>query len=286
MVIEAVAGWLSNSLALLSDAGHMLSDASSLALALLAFHFAKRPANQAKSYGYRRIEILVATLNGLTLILLAIWVAVEGIIRLISPSQIVSDTMLTVATLGLLVNIVVACYMLRGDHDNLNMHAAFLHVMSDLLGSIGAILAALAIICFGWNWADPLISIIIALLIAKSGWQVFTNSTHILMEGTPANLSLTEIKQTILAIDGVKDIHDLHAWTITSSEHALSCHIIVDNCLNIHAAHQIASDVQTHIQALGIKHVTVQTEPKNSPCSQTECPFSTNKHYHHHCHNH
>lgn len=286
MLVEAIAGWLSNSLALLSDAGHMFSDAAALALALLAFHFAKRPANQLKSYGYRRIEILVATLNGLTLILLALWIGIEGSIRLFNPPLIASHTMLTVASLGLIINLIVAGYMLRGDRNNLNMQAAFLHVIGDLLGSIGAIIAAILILLFDWYWADPLISLIIALLIAKSGWRVFKHSIHILMEGVPPNIQLNQITQQIQKIEGVLAIHDLHAWSITSGEHALSCHIIVADHLDIHTAHHIAQQVQTTVQTFGIKHVTVQTEPNTSNCNHTACPLSHTTPTHQHCHHH
>ena len=192
MLVEAAAGWLSGSLALLSDAGHMFSDAASLALALFAFKWAEQAANSQKSYGYQRVEILAAALNGLTLVVMAAWILVEAVIRAFKPVPVAGGAMLAVAVLGLLVNLFVAWYMLRGEKDNLNMRGAFLHVVGDLLGSVAAVAAGLLIQFYGWNWADLAASAVVALLIGKSGWGVLSGSLHILMEGAPKGTDLVK----------------------------------------------------------------------------------------------
>lgn len=263
MFIEALAGWLTNSLALLSDAGHMFSDAASLAAALLAFKLAERPADSNCSYGYQRVEILAAALNGLTLVIMALWIIVEAILRLFSPPEIAGGAMLVVAILGLLVNLFIAWYMLKGSEtkENINMRGAFLHVLGDLLGSVGAITAGLLMLLFNWTWADPLASVVVALLIGKSGWSVLRDSLHILMEGTPANTDLIRIAEDIQKVDGVLGVHDLHAWTITSQKHAMSCHIVVQPELSVAQASDIIQLVHKTVQAHGIGHVTVQAEP-------------------------
>ena len=285
MLIEALAGWLTGSLALLSDAGHMLSDAAALALSLIAFHLGERPADRKRSYGYQRLEIIAAAINGATLIIIAALIITEALQRLTDPPAIASTAMLLIAVLGLIVNLAVAWLMLRGDpQHNLNMQSAYLHVLGDLLGSIGAIAAALLIIAFGWQWADPLASLIIAILIGKSGWHTCRDSLNILMEGTPAHISLDNISAAIRTIEGVQDIHDIHAWTITSDSHALSCHIVVDPQLNVRQAFVIARRVEKTVQAHGIAHVTVQTEPPEHGHPQATCATPAHNPDHQHQH--
>lgn len=263
MLIEALAGWLTNSLALLSDAGHMFSDAASLGAALLAFKLAERPADSNCSYGYQRVEILAATFNGLTLVIMAAWIIFEAILRFFSPPKIASAAMLTVAILGLLVNLFIAWYMLNGSDtkENINMRGAFLHVIGDLLGSVGAITAGILMLLFNWTWADPLASVFVALMIGRSGWNVLRDSLHILMEGTPANTDLVRIAEDIQKVNGVLGVHDLHAWTITSQKHAMSCHIVVQPELSIAQANIVIQQVQKTVENHGIGHVTVQAEP-------------------------
>ncbi len=282
MLVEAVAGWLSHSLALLSDAGHMFSDAAAIALSLAAFHFGSRAADGRRSFGYRRFEVIAAALNGLTLLLMAVWIVWEAVQRLNMPQPISATTMLVVAVLGLVVNVLVAGYMLRhGDtQDNLNMRSAYLHVLGDLLGSIGAIGAGVLILAFGWYWADPVISLLIALLIGKSGWQVAKSSLHILMEGTPAHIDSDRLLQAVVSVDGVAAVHDLHAWTLTSSSHALSCHIVVAENLSVAEAYQIVRQVEQAVQALGIDHVTVQAEPPQHGHPAHGCCVSAAEHQH------
>ncbi|WP_274571434.1 cation diffusion facilitator family transporter [Neisseria leonii] len=288
MLVEAVVGWWSNSLALLSDAGHMFSDAAAIALSLAAFRFGERPADHKLSFGYRRFEIVAAAINGITLLLIALWIVVEAVRRLFSPPEIAGWPMLFVASLGLAVNVFVAWYMLRNSdtEGNLNMRSAYLHVLGDLLGSVGAILAGVLVLAFGWTWADPIVSVLIALLIAKSGWGVTKNSLHILMEGTPQGMDMAAVAEAIRAVPGVQGVHDIHAWTITSRQHALSCHVVVDGSLNMDEAHQIARNVEAAVKRHGIDHVTVQTEPPQHGHDEHGChaPLNVAEEAHDHDH--
>lgn len=267
MVIEAVGGFLTNSLALLSDAGHMLSDSVSLGIGLLAFSIGEKVANQHKTFGYKRLEILAAFANGVMLIVIALIIVYEAIGRFTNPPEIASTGMLVIGIIGLLVNVLVAFIMhLQGDtHDNLNLHAAFLHVISDMLGSIGAIVASLLIMQFGWVWADPLASIIVAILVLNSGWKVTLDALHILMEGTPRNIDLDEIVKTMVSVPGIISIHDLHIWSITSGRNALSCHAVVDGNLSISECQSILRLIEHELAEKGIQHVTIQMENSENP---------------------
>lgn len=262
MIIEAIGGFVTNSLALLSDAGHMLSDAISLGIALLAFIMGEKVASYSKTYGYKRFEILAAVLNGVTLIVIALFICYEAIERFANPPAVATTGMLIISTIGLFINILVAWIMMRGSDtkDNLNMRGAFLHVLSDMLGSVGAITAALLIMFLGWSWADPLASVIVALLVLRSGYYVTKDAVHILMEGTPKNVDVAEIVEVIEQTSGIKSIHDLHIWTITSGTNALSCHAVVDGQLTVADSEHILRKVEHNLEHKGIKHVTIQLE--------------------------
>lgn len=262
MVIEAVGGFLTNSLALLADAGHMLSDAISLGIALLAFTLGEKAANYQKTFGYKRFEILAAVLNGLTLIIIAIYIFYEAIKRFQSPPEVASTGMLIIAIIGLLVNILVAWIMMRGGdvEENLNMRGAYLHVISDMLGSIGAIIAALLIIFFDWGWADPVASVIVALLVLRSGYHVTKSGLHILMEGTPANVNIDRVIETILNTSGIQGVHDLHVWSITSGLNAMSCHAVVDDKMTISESEQLLRNIEEQLNEQNIHHLTIQLE--------------------------
>ncbi|UOO90453.1 cation diffusion facilitator family transporter [Vitreoscilla massiliensis] len=262
MVVEAIGGWLTNSLALLSDAGHMLSDALSLGIALLAFRFGAKAANAGKSFGYRRFEILAAAFNGLTLMAVAVWIVIEAVTRFVTPLPIQSTGMLVIATLGLIVNIVVAVMMFKsGDtHDNLNMRGAFLHVISDLLGSVAAIIAALAVRWYGWTWADPLISVLVAILVFRSGFFVLREAAHVLMEGTPRQIDPAHIRALLLQQPEVVNIHDLHVWSISSGEHALASHVVIQDDMRLSEVQTILHQLEALLQQQGIAHVTLQVE--------------------------
>ncbi|MET3937516.1 cobalt-zinc-cadmium efflux system protein [Paenibacillus sp. PvP094] len=265
MIVEAVGGFVTNSLALISDAGHMLSDAVALGIALLAFTFGEKAVNTGKTYGYRRFEILAATLNGITLIAISLYIFYEAIGRFIHPPEVATVGMLIISIVGLLVNILVAWIMMRGSdtENNLNMRGAYLHVISDMLGSIGAIAAALLMMFFGWGWADPLASVIVAVLVLRSGFFVTKSSLHILMEGTPANVDVNDLVQTIKKVDGVHGVHDVHVWSITSNLNALTAHIVVDGTLTIYEAETLVQKIEHMLEHKDIKHVTLQVESEN-----------------------
>lgn len=283
MLVEAIGGVLTNSLALLSDAGHMLSDAAALGATLLAFKIGEKEANKQKTYGYKRFEILVAGANGATLIIISLMIVWEAIGRFSSPPDIASKGMLIIATIGLTVNLIVA-YMLHRSgashsHDpedsesegqNLNMHSAYLHVLGDLLGSVAAIVAALAMMWMGWWWADPVASVVVAILILISGFRVVKASTHILMEGTPEEISLDEVKETIESHEHIITVHDLHVWSITSGLHALSCHVVVDGDMRILEASELIHDIEHSLEQLGISHTTIQVESVEHPHNRIE----------------
>ncbi|WP_367105643.1 cation diffusion facilitator family transporter [uncultured Psychrobacter sp.] len=307
MLIEAIGGLLTGSLALLSDAGHMLSDAVALGATLMAFRIGEKAANHQKTFGYKRFEILVAGINGATLIIIALMIFYEAIKRLNSPPEIATQGMLIIATIGMLVNILVAWLMHRGSSNsgthghshgadsnksaedkepvNLNMQSAYLHVLSDLMGSVAAIIAALLMMGFGWVWADAAASVIVAILIIISGYRVVRDSVHILMEGTPVGVSLIEIEQRLLAHSQVQKVHDLHVWSITSGLNALSCHIVVDGDMSISEASLLIAELEQHLQELSIHHATIQVESLSHPqtkahsealvCNISERPIGT-----------
>ncbi|MFD2629076.1 MULTISPECIES: cation diffusion facilitator family transporter [Oceanobacillus] len=266
MIIEAIGGFITNSLALLSDAGHMLSDSVSLGVGLLAFTLGEKVANYSKTYGYKRFEILAAVFNGVTLILISIYIFYEAYHRFVEPPEVASTGMLIIASIGLLVNILVAWILMRGDtEENLNLRAAFLHVLGDLLGSVGAVTAALLIMFFGWGWADPLASVIVAILVLISGWRVTKDAIHVLMEGTPKSVELDKIIKTMESVKGVLSIHDLHVWSITSGQNALSCHAVVDGNLSVLESQKILRTIEHKLEHQGIGHVTIQMENNDHP---------------------
>lgn len=262
MLVEVAGGILTNSLALLADAGHMLSDSLSLFIALMAFTFSGKVADYSKTYGYKRFEILAAVINGATLILISFFIMYKAIDRFQHPVDIASKGMMIIAFIGLFVNVLVAWIMYRQADvkENLNMRAAYLHVMSDMLGSVGAIVAAFFIMFFGWYWADPVASILVAILVLRSGYLVTKSSVHVLMEGTPDNVKVETIIQSILNTEGVKDLHDLHVWTITSGLNALTCHVIVDEEMTVGASEKIIQDIGANLLPLNVHHITIQLE--------------------------
>jgi cobalt-zinc-cadmium efflux system protein len=262
MVVEVIGGFITNSLALLSDAGHMFSDALSLGIGLLAFTFGEKMADQHRTYGYKRFEILAAAFNGVTLIAIALYIFYEAYHRFTNPPEVASTGMLIIATIGLFVNILVAYIMLRGGdtEENLNLRAAYLHVLGDMFGSIGAIVAALLIMFFNWGWADPLASVVVAALVLLSGWRVTKDALHILMEGTPKNIHLDDIIQTMQHVEGIRSIHDLHVWSITSGHIALSAHAVVDGQMSIDEGQVILQELEKKLQQQEIHHITIQLE--------------------------
>jgi cobalt-zinc-cadmium efflux system protein len=289
MIIEVIGGYLTNSLALLADAGHMLSDALSLAIALIAFKLGEKVASESKTFGYKRFEILAAVLNGVTLIIIALFIFYEAIERFANPPEVATTGMLIVSGIGLAVNILVAWIMMRGGdvEENLNMRGAYLHVISDMLGSVGAIVAALLIMFFGWGWADPLASVLVAALVLRSGYYVSKSALHVLMEGTPQNVDLTDVIQTIEKTKGVQSIHDLHVWSITSGLNALSCHAVVDDEISIAESQKLLHKIEHDLSHKGIHHVTIQFESSahkhdNSILCKVKVESSGHHGHHHH----
>lgn len=285
MVIEAIGGFLTNSLALLADAGHMLSDSISLGVGLLAFILGEKAADYSKTYGYKRFEILAAVFNGVTLVLIAIYIFYEAYQRFTDPPEVASTGMLIIATIGLLINILVAWLLMRGGDtkENLNIRAAFLHVLGDLLGSVGAIIAALMIIFFNWGWADPLASVIVAVLVLISGWRVTKESIHVLMEGTPKNVEIDAVIKTIESIPGVNNMHDLHVWSITSGKNALSCHVVVDGTISVQESQEMLKTIEQKLEDENIGHATIQIESDNHPHKDSVmCKDDNMEHNHEH----
>jgi len=258
MVVEVVGGLVTGSLALLADAGHMLSDAFSLGLALVAVWLAQRPATPNRSFGYKRAEILAALLNGATLVAISVWIFVESYNRLWEPPEILGGWMLAVAALGLVVNVAGALILSRSGGESLNVQGALRHVIADVMGSVGAIAAALVILATGWRYADPLISALIGLLVLASSWRLLRDSTNILLEGTPPGMDATKVGESMAAAEGIREVHDLHIWTITSGFPALAAHVLVGHDEDCHARRRDLEDLLA--REYSIKHTTLQVD--------------------------
>jgi len=260
MIVEVIGGILSGSLALLADAGHMLTDTLALGLAAVAFHVSKRPEDRKLTFGYQRLQILAAFINGLSLLLVVGWILFEAVQRMLSPQAVMGQTMLLVATAGLVVNIVAFVILHRGDQDNLNMSGAALHVAGDLLGSVAAIVAALVIIYTGWTTIDPILSVVVAMLILKSAWALVRRSGHILLEGAPEWLDVEDMQGRITrAVPSVVSVHHVHVWGLTPQELILTMHV----CLATEAPNP--TDIIRSIKSLlkseyGIGHCTIEVE--------------------------
>ena len=257
-VAEVVGGVLTNSLALLSDAGHMLTDVAALVLALLAIRFAGRPADPRRSYGYYRLEILAALFNGAMLLAIAAFVIYEAARRLQEPPEVQGLGLLLVAGGGLLVNLAGAYILHRGHAHSLNMRAAFYHVLGDALGSLGAIVAGILILTMGWVIADPILAIAIALLIAFSAIGLVRDAVDVLLEASPRHIDTQELRAALLDLPGVLGVHDLHVWTLTTGLYALSCHVVVTcetfTCSKLEEIRHLLHD------RYGVPHMTVQME--------------------------
>ena len=258
---ELIAGFLTHSLALLSDAGHMISDVGALSISLLAFRMARRPATSESTYGYHRLEILAALFNGLALWLIVGVIFTAAYSRLWNPPEVHSQGMVVVAALGLLVNVVAALILYDSNNQNLNLHGAFLHVISDAIGSVGALLAGCVMLFTGWYLADPIISVFIGCLILYSSWSLIRESLSILMEAVPKGIRLDEVQRTIEEVPGVVNVHDLHVWTVTSGIFTLSAHAVVNNGEDFHG---VLNDIEGILkQRFNIEHTTIQLETQS-----------------------
>jgi cobalt-zinc-cadmium efflux system protein len=263
MVVETIGGWLAGSLALLADAGHMLTDVGALGLSLLTAWIAQRPADHSKTYGYFRWEILAALVNGAALFGIAGWVVVEAVQRIQHPEPVRTGLFLAIATAGLAVNLVSLAVLHGAREGSLNTRSAYLHVMGDALGSVGALVAAGIIILTGWTVADPVVSVLISLLILAGAWRLIRDSTDILLESVPRHVSLAEVQGRMLAVPGVSAVHDLHVWTVTSGMVAMSGHAVVPS-LDAHPG--VLEGIRAQMATLGISHVTVQLEVAQDGC--------------------
>ncbi|MFN8580640.1 MAG: cation diffusion facilitator family transporter [Gemmatimonadaceae bacterium] len=256
-VAEVVGGIVSNSLALLADAGHMFTDVGALALSLWVVWFSRQPATANKTYGYLRWEILIAFLNGAVLLLVSAAIIWEAVVRIRHPEPLQGGVMLVVAVGGLLVNAASAWVLHPVHQHSLNARGAYLHVLGDLLGSVGTVAAALVIRWSGWLAADPIASIIVTALVVRSAWRLVRESVDVLLESTPSHISLGAVRTTLEAIPGIESVHDLHVWTVTSGVIAMSAHAVVKEP----NAHQnVLQDAVTSMSRFGIGHVTVQIE--------------------------
>jgi cobalt-zinc-cadmium efflux system protein len=257
LVVEVIGGWLANSLALLADAGHMLTDVAALGLSLFVAWFSRQPASPQRTYGYLRWEVLAAFLNGATLLLISAWIVWEAVLRLRAPEPVHGGLMFVVAVAGLIVNIIAARILHASGEASLNVRAAYLHVLSDLLGSVGTVAAAVIVKWTGWVAADPVASVVMALLILRGAWRIVRESVDVLLESTPSHISLGSVRAQLEAIPGVESVHDLHVWTVTSGLVAMSAHAIVRES----ERHQhVLEHVHDAMQLFGIDHVTVQLE--------------------------
>jgi len=258
MIAEAIGGWWTGSLALVADAGHMFTDVAGLILALTAVWFGARPATPSKTFGYYRLEIIAALVNGVTLVVLSLLIFYGAYERWLTPPVVRSGPMMAIAFGGLVVNLICA-WILHGRHEvDLNIRAAWLHVIGDALGSVAAIVAALLMSLFGWYAADALFSVVIAFLIIWGSARLIKESTNVLLEGTPAHINLAAVEEAILNTSGVDDVHDLHVWTITSGREALSAHVI-------HAYSVSQPDLLKELRMklhdkFGVDHLTIQME--------------------------
>lgn len=275
MIAEAVGGWLTGSLALLADAGHMLADSVALGLAWYAFHLAGRPATMRLTYGFGRVKTLVAYTNGVTIFIIAVWIVYEAWQRFLDPPPVLGGPMLVIAILGLLVNIAGFLVLRGGDHGSLNMRGAILHVLGDLLGSAAAIVAALVILATGWTPIDPILSVLVALLILSTAWSLMREAAHVLLEGVPANLDRDRIATDIETnVAGVREIHHMHVWSLDGAKNMATLHACLAD--GVDAPGAVRAIKERLAQSHGIDHATV--EPEYGECADAH---AQEDHHHH-----
>jgi cobalt-zinc-cadmium efflux system protein len=280
LLIEFAGGLLSHSLALLSDAGHVLTDVFALGLAWFAVEQSKRPADQRHTYGYQRVSILAALLNSATLIVIVLAIAYEAIRRLAAPEPVQGGIVIATALVGIALNAFVVL-LLRGDTKSLNLRAAFLHVTGDVAASVGVVIAGAVILLTGWLYVDPLLSLAIAAFIAYSAWGIVHETVHVLLEGTPGEIDLEAVTKEISQTKLVMNVHDLHVWALSSEEMALSCHVVVGDCPLGEAEH-VVRDLESRIcDRFAIGHTTIQVESCH-PCGEIHHGAGEHNHPHEH----
>jgi cobalt-zinc-cadmium efflux system protein len=257
-VAEVIGGLITGSLALLADAGHMLSDNFSLGLALFAFWLSAKPPTPERSFGFKRAEILAALINGVMLVAISIWIFYEAYHRFQDPPEILGGWMMAVAVIGLFVNVAAAWVLMRSETESLNLQGALRHVLADLAGSAGVIAAALIIVLTGWLYADPIISVLIGFLVLGSSWKLLRDSVGILLEQSPLGMDANEVGRKMVSVEGVEEVHDLHVWTITSGFPALAAHVLVGNDQDCHERRREIEKVL--YREFGIEHTTLQID--------------------------
>lgn len=263
LIVELVGGLISHSLALLSDAGHVLTDIASIGLSWYAMKQSEKPANEGMTYGYFRAGILAAFINGITLILITFWILWEAYNRLLSPEHVTPTWMFISAGVGLALNLYLGLGMRH--EENINIQSAVLHMLGDAAASAGVIIGGIIITFTNWYVIDPILSVLIALLIAFGAWRIVKQTVSVLMEGTPAGVEIPKVVDAIRSVKGIQDVHDLHVWTITTGRNALSCHVVVDSNLTVKETQNILREVEHKLAHLSIGHVTLQPEDQNHP---------------------
>jgi cobalt-zinc-cadmium efflux system protein len=272
-LLEFLGGILTNSLALLSDAGHIFADVFALGLSWGALALSGLPASQKKTYGYLRAEVLAATINGVTLLLVAIGIFVEAFIRIKHPVPVKSLEMFVIAVIGFLVNLVVFLKLKGIAQHSLNIKSAFLHVLGDMLASVGVIVGGVIMLFTHLYIVDPLISVLIGLIILRGAYSVIKESTNILLEGVPINVKLNEVESVLRNVEGVEDLHELHVWSVSSKDVALSCHVMVKE-QSTHSAQKILDQIRSNLkEKFKIEHTTVQFECRCCATQSSECIF-------------
>lgn len=260
MVVEAVGGLLSNSLALLSDAGHMLTDNLALLLSFFAMKFASLPATDRKTFGFFRLEILAALLNGIVLVLLSLYIMYQAYLRMLHPQPVHGSLMLIIAVVGLAANVVGALFLFKHSHTNLNIRGAYLHIVGDALSSIGVVIGGIVILYTGWYLIDPILSIVISLVIIYGSWSLVRESVNILLESVPAHINIDTIAGEIARINGVREAYHIHVWTITSGVYAMSAHVLIDDRL-VSSSREIIDEIRSLLlKKFNVLHSTIQLE--------------------------
>lgn len=267
LIVEVVGGFWTGSLALLADAGHMLTDVAGVGLALLAISFAERPASPERTYGYYRVEILAAMTNAIVLIFISLYILYEAYERFKNPPEVQSAGMLAVASIGLVINMVGVVILRSGSKESLNMKGAYFEVLSDMLTSVGVIIAGIIMLTTGWYYADPLISAGIGLFILPRTWSLLKDAVGVLLEGTPSDVNIVTLREALCKIEGVAEIHDLHVWSLTSGVNALSVHTVLAEGAEHDEVLQRVHDECT--SEFKIAHVTAQTERADFSCHET-----------------
>ncbi len=260
MIAEAIGGWLSNSLALLSDAGHMLTDNFALLLSFFAMKFAAMPATERKTFGFYRLEILAALLNGIILVVLSVYIIYHAYLRMIHPQPVEGKLMLIIAIIGLIANIIGAFFLYKHSHANLNIRGAYLHILGDALSSVGVVIGGIIILYTGWYMIDPILSILISLVIIYGSWALVRESVNILLEAVPSHIDIDAVAAEIAKVQGVREAYHIHAWTITSGVYSMSAHVLIDDRL-VSGSRNIVDDIRHMLaEKFNVVHSTIELE--------------------------